>query len=86
MSIKEISKRIIDLYEQKDLTNEDRSLLTQYACRLRSEIEPENFTNDSLVQILKAAKKIASTKKRIATNFGKRIIRYNFFFTKYIMG
>ena len=74
MSIKELCKKIINLYEKKDVENQNRSEAVQLVYKLRYEIETDNFTNDSLMPILEITEKIASSKKNLKQILEKELL------------
>ena len=74
MTIKEISERIIELYETVDLKEQDMILPLQLVNELRFKIKGENFSNDSLLPILETTKKVCSTKKRMKQILEKELL------------
>lgn len=74
MEIKKYCDKIIELYEETDTENQDRSLAVQLSYKLRFEIDKEGFSNDSLMPILITTKKIASTKKKLKQILEKELL------------
>ena len=74
MEIKEYCNRIIELYEEADIENQDKRLAVQLIYKLRFEIDKESFSNDSLIPILITTKKIASTKKKLKQILEKELL------------
>lgn len=74
IKIKELCDIIIDLYEETDTENQDRSTALQLVYKLRFEIKLKDFSNDSLILILETTKKVASTKNNLKQILEKELL------------
>lgn len=74
MIIKEYCDSLIKIYEETDKEKQDRSLARQLINKMKFTISYEGISNDSLMHILTATKKIASTKMKLSQILEKELL------------